>query len=52
MQGKWKERRKVPMSQVFDTDKVEQDQTIKLVRWKIIWPEIKKFIEHYLHSCP
>jgi hypothetical protein len=28
-----------------------QDQPIKLVRQKFFWPEMEKFIEHYVRSC-
>jgi hypothetical protein len=29
-----------------------QDKTIELVRRNFFWPEMEKFIEDYVHSCP
>jgi hypothetical protein len=31
---------------------IGQDKTIELVRRNFFWPEMEKFIEDYIHSCP
>ena len=29
-----------------------QDKTIEFIRQNFFWPEMEKFIEDYVHSCP